>query len=209
MFSRHPLVGVVWLEIIRQLGGPLWRVDYDADKRLFAKLTARCHDTINFRSSNSTGVRPDEQGVRVDEQGCSPRRTFIRESVLDNQDKKDCANKSRPPNRATQLPDDFEPNATNQRVAAEHGVDIHKQLPQFCDYHRAKGSTMKDWHAALNTWIRNAKKFDRSTNHEASGRTRKETPLEAGVRELQEMRERIAKGNIVEWLNGGGDVPFG
>ena len=49
----------------------------------------------------------------------------------------------------------------------------------------------------------------RSTTNEASGRTRKETPLEAGIRELQEMRERIAKGNIVEWLNGGGDVPFG
>ena len=161
----------------------LLSVDYDADKRLFAKLTARCHDTINFRSSNSTGVRPDEQGVRLDEQGCSSRRTFIRESVLDNQDKKDCANKSRTPKRATQLPDDFEPNDTNQRVAAEHGVDIHQQLPQFRDYHRAKGSTMKDWHAALNTWLRNAKRFDPGPR---AIRNHQETPEERGLRMARE-----------------------
>lgn len=56
--------------------------------------------------------------------------------------------------RPHSLPDDFEPNETNRRVAAEHGVDIARILPQFADHHRAKGSTMKDWHAALNTWIR-------------------------------------------------------
>ncbi|MHA7916026.1 hypothetical protein [Alloalcanivorax xenomutans] len=65
----------------------------------------------------------------------------------------------KPAKRATQLPDDFEPNDTNRRVAAEEGVSIHDQLPQFRDHHRAKGSTMKDWHAALNTWLRNVKKF--------------------------------------------------
>ena len=114
---------------------------------------------------------------------------------------RNCANKSRSPKRATQLPDDFEPNDTNHRVAVEHGVDIHQQLPQFCDYHRAKGSTMKDWHAALNTWIRNAKKFDRSTNHEASGRHRKETPLEEGVRLHNEVCDIIDSGRFEEWWN--------
>lgn len=123
---------------------------------------------------------------------------------------RDCADKPRPPKRATQLPDDFEPNETNQRVAQEHGVKISDELPQFCDYHRAKGSMMKDWHAALNTWLRNASKFSqRSANSEASRSNRRETPLEAGVRELEEMRERIANGNILEWLNQSGPVPFG
>src|SRR5690606_1959505 len=70
----------------------------------------------------------------------------------------------KPAKRATQLPDDFEPNETNRRVAAEHGVSIHDQLPQFRDHHRAKGSTMKDWHAALNSWLRNARKFDQGRN---------------------------------------------
>ena len=165
-------------------------------------------DDTNASVQNEGGGVTVNPGWGHSELGGGVTVSYKPGSINQEVEPKDCANKSRPPKRASQLPDDFEPNDTNHRVAAEHGVDIHQQLPQFRDYHRAKGSTMKDWHAALNTWIRNAKKFDRSTNHE-SRRHRKETPLEAGVRELQEMRERIAKGNIVEWLNGGGDVPFG
>lgn len=56
--------------------------------------------------------------------------------------------------RARQLPNDFAPNDSNRKVASEKGVDLEAVVPQFCDYHRAKGSTMKDWHLALNTWIR-------------------------------------------------------
>ncbi len=61
--------------------------------------------------------------------------------------------------RAVQLPENFEPNETNKRLADELNVSLITEFPQFCDHHRAKGSTMKDWNAALNTWIRNAKKF--------------------------------------------------
>lgn len=92
------------------------------------------------------------------------------------------AGKQRKPKRATQLPDDFEPNDANRRIAAEQGVSIHDELPKFSDHHRAKGSTMKDWHAALNNWLRNAKKF-------GSGRTGKppqETPHERGQRMARE-----------------------
>jgi hypothetical protein len=56
--------------------------------------------------------------------------------------------------RASALPDDFAPNDTNRRVAQEHDVSLDRVLPQFTDHHRAKGSVMKDWHAALNTWVR-------------------------------------------------------
>lgn len=65
-----------------------------------------------------------------------------------------------------QLPDDFTPNETNQRVAKEHGVNLGRLLPQFIDHHTAKGSTYKDWHAALNTWIR------RERPTEATGQVR-------------------------------------
>ncbi|CUR48467.1 Primosomal protein I [Alloalcanivorax xenomutans] len=88
----------------------------------------------------------------------------------------------KPAKRATQLPDDFEPNDTNRRVAAEEGVSIHDHLPQFRDHHRAKGSTMKDWHAALNTWLRNAKKFG-GGGRSSPGRhpTQPSTDYRAGV----------------------------
>jgi len=92
------------------------------------------------------------------------------------------AGKQRKPKRATQLPEDFEPSENNRQVAAEQGVSIHDQLPQFRDYHRAKGSTMKDWHAALNTWLRNAKKFDGGR----TGKPPQETPHERGQRMARE-----------------------
>lgn len=57
--------------------------------------------------------------------------------------------------RAHHLRDDFQPNDTNRRIATERGLDVAALLPQFMDHHRAKGSTMKDWHLAFNTWIRN------------------------------------------------------
>ncbi|OZS41276.1 hypothetical protein, partial [Photobacterium sanguinicancri] len=86
--------------------------------------------------------------------------------------------------RAHQIPDGFEPNETNRRVAAEQGVSINDELPQFIDYHRARRSTMKDWHAALNTWLRNAKKFGGGTS--GRGRPIGETPYERGQRMARE-----------------------
>ena len=61
--------------------------------------------------------------------------------------------------RAHQLPDTFRPSDKHQALAAEKGVDLRAEWPKFCDYHRAKGSTMKDWSAALNNWIRKAAEF--------------------------------------------------
>ena len=65
------------------------------------------------------------------------------------------------PKRATQLPNDFEPDETASRVAAELGVSVSRELPKFRDYHAAKGKPMKDWQAAFRTWLRNAKEFAR------------------------------------------------
>lgn len=63
------------------------------------------------------------------------------------------------PKRAHQLPDTFRPSDKHQALAAEKGIDLRAEWPKFCDYHRAKGSTMKDWSAALNNWIRKAAEF--------------------------------------------------
>lgn len=64
--------------------------------------------------------------------------------------------------RATQMPDDFEPNENNRQVARECGVSLAAEQQSFSDFHRSKGSTFKDWHLAFNTWLRNAKRFDHS-----------------------------------------------
>jgi uncharacterized protein YdaU (DUF1376 family) len=61
--------------------------------------------------------------------------------------------------RAKQIPADFQPNDKHKELAQSLGVDLAKELEQFTDHHRAKGSTMLDWNAALRTWIRNAAKY--------------------------------------------------
>lgn len=63
------------------------------------------------------------------------------------------------PRRAHRLPADYRPKQAHWDLAASLGVDLRHEGPQFRDHHTAKGSTMKDWDAALRTWIRNAAKF--------------------------------------------------
>jgi hypothetical protein len=65
--------------------------------------------------------------------------------------------------RATQRPIDFRPTQGHIDLAAELGIDLRAEWQQFCDHHDAKGSTYKDWSAALRTWIRNAQKFGRTS----------------------------------------------
>lgn len=63
--------------------------------------------------------------------------------------------------RATRMPEGFAPGAAHRALAHEHGVDLERAFPAFCDHHAAKGSRFLDWSAALRTWIRNEAKFSR------------------------------------------------
>ena len=62
--------------------------------------------------------------------------------------------------RATQLPDDFLVSDELKAWARENQLpDPDSEIQAFRDYHQSKGSTFRDWNAALRTWLRNAKKF--------------------------------------------------
>lgn len=61
--------------------------------------------------------------------------------------------------KATQLPDGFRPTDKHQALASELGVDLRAEWAKFCDHHRAKGTTFKDWSAALNNWVRRAAEY--------------------------------------------------
>jgi hypothetical protein len=65
----------------------------------------------------------------------------------------------KPAKRATSLPADFRPSERHQSLAAEVGVDLRAEWVKFCDHHRAKGTTFKDWSAALNNWIRRSAEY--------------------------------------------------
>lgn len=61
--------------------------------------------------------------------------------------------------RGSKLPDNFEPKEQHKALAEQLGVNLAFEFPKFQDHHIAKGSVMKDWNAALRTWIRKAAEF--------------------------------------------------
>lgn len=88
---------------------------------------------------------------------------------------------------ARQLPKDFAPTAYHHNLAAELGVDFSSEFTQFKDFHGSKGSTFKDWNLALNTWLRNAKKFNRGAAPQ------KETLAERNQRAFDQALGRAAQ----------------
>lgn len=96
-------------------------------------------DNCSLRSQSAQDARTSDDALPADD--VSQRKT------------------SGTPKRAVQLPDDFEPDETAIALAAELGVSLGFELPKFRDYHAARGKAMKDWQAALRTWLRNAKEF--------------------------------------------------
>lgn len=99
------------------------------------------------------------------------------------------------PKRATQRPGDFRPDQAHVTLAAELGVDLRAEWQQFCDHHDAKGSTYKDWPAALRTWIRNAAKFGRSRPSSA-GTPRQQADADMFARMAARAAAREAQGEI-------------
>jgi hypothetical protein len=139
-----------------------------------------------FQFHEWTDVQRTKEQVKADRHAASERQRHAREraksqseSRRDNgvshgppvsqppdQTRPDQTNKDmgadKPPaaKRGQQLPDDFRPSEAHIDLAASLGVDLRGEWPQFVDHHKSRGNTMRDWDAALRTWIRNAKKFN-------------------------------------------------
>jgi hypothetical protein len=111
-----------------------------------------------------TQVRPPQDGDPVDSRppqadSHDPPRMGTTDSRPVNDPSLFGAEQARPTKRAHQLPDSWQPTEQHYRMATERGLSVEGEAEQFEDYHRAKGSTMKDWDRAFNTWLRNASKF--------------------------------------------------
>lgn len=60
--------------------------------------------------------------------------------------------------RALALPDDFAPNDTAKKIAAELGLNLDYEVQQFRDYWTSRGESRADWQASLRTWLRRSGK---------------------------------------------------
>lgn len=63
--------------------------------------------------------------------------------------------------KAAPLPDEWTPNETHQRIAAEERVNLDRELAKFRDHAKANGRKQEDWDAAFRTWLRRASEFQK------------------------------------------------
>lgn len=115
----------------------------------------------------SAGAQPDSSPVAADDSRSSHSPEPVKDPV--NTLKKKAFNAESAPDetskkRSTAMPANFKPSSKHQTLAIELAVDLAAEFAIFGDYHQAKGSRFKDWNAALNTWLRNAAKFNSHKN---------------------------------------------
>lgn len=103
-----------------------------------------------------------------------PKRSNTKDNITkDNKDIKNIGGdeKKKSPKKvkkSTQRSPDFYPSAKHESLAHELGVNLQNEFLKFVDYHDSKGTTFKNWDAALNMWLRNAVRYGKSTQRNVS-----------------------------------------
>ncbi len=64
--------------------------------------------------------------------------------------------------KSSSLPEGFSPAPSHHKMAEEYGISLQDEFDKFIDHHLSKGSKFIDWNRALNTWLRNARGFQKS-----------------------------------------------
>ncbi|NCH77955.1 helix-turn-helix domain-containing protein [Cronobacter sakazakii] len=98
-------------------------------------------------SPGSAGVAPGGSA------GDSPRTSHSFEPVKEPLESK---------KKSTVMPEGFSPSEAHQKMANEYGISLQEEFEKFTDHHLSKGSKFIDWNRALNTWLRNARGFQKS-----------------------------------------------
>ncbi|ECS7684524.1 helix-turn-helix domain-containing protein [Salmonella enterica subsp. enterica serovar Mbandaka] len=97
---------------------------------------------------NAQQIPPESGGA-----GAAPRTYHSFEPVKEPLERK---------KKPSSMPEGFSPPASHQKMAEEFGISLQDEFDKFTDHHLSKGSKFIDWNRALNTWLRNARGFQKS-----------------------------------------------
>ncbi|EBI3276644.1 helix-turn-helix domain-containing protein [Salmonella enterica] len=97
---------------------------------------------------NAQQIPPESGGA-----GADPRTYHSFEPVKEPLERK---------KKPSSMPEGFSPSASHQKMAEEFGISLQDEFDRFTDHHLSKGSKFIDWSRALNTWLRNARGFQKS-----------------------------------------------
>ncbi|HHR9490844.1 TPA: helix-turn-helix domain-containing protein [Salmonella enterica subsp. enterica serovar Agona] len=104
---------------------------------------------------NAQQIPPESGGAGADRGGAGddPRTYHSFEPVKEPLERK---------KKPSSMPEGFSPSASHQKMAEEFGISLQDEFDKFTDHHLSKGSKFIDWSRALNTWLRNARGFQKS-----------------------------------------------
>ncbi|HBJ6634634.1 TPA: helix-turn-helix domain-containing protein [Salmonella enterica subsp. diarizonae serovar 61:l,v(z13):1,5,7] len=105
---------------------------------------------------NAQQIPPESGGAGADlggGAGADPRTYHSFEPVKEPLERK---------KKPSSMPEGFSPSASHQKMAEEFGISLQDEFDKFTDHHLSKGSKFIDWSRALNTWLRNARGFQKS-----------------------------------------------
>lgn len=105
-------------------------------------------DNAQQNPPESGGAGADRGGA-----GADPRTYHSFEPVKEPLERK---------KKPSSMPEGFSPSASHQKMAEEFGISLQDEFDKFTDHHLSKGSKFIDWSRALNTWLRNARGFQKS-----------------------------------------------
>jgi hypothetical protein len=81
--------------------------------------------------------------------------------------------------KASKLTDEFCVTENHIAIANKNGFpDPYDEIDAFKDFHISKGNTYMDWDRAFYTWLRNAKRFNRSGNNATHKQSHRQSKLD-------------------------------
>jgi hypothetical protein len=142
------------------------RIDRRTESR-YPAVSGAPLSAVQVVSALGCGKAPDSPAL-------SPRREEKRREEEDKSNKP----------RAGANAGSFSPGDSVKRWTAEKFpmLDFEEEVGAFVDHHTAKGSSFKDWDAALRTWIRNSAKWSRGNGRSPSSSGAKGTADRADAR---------------------------
>jgi hypothetical protein len=112
-----------------------------------------------YSESTANPIRKTEEGYSEKAEGSN---TKINNTSKGEKGAAAGAPEAKPVKRSSSLPDGFALTDDDVEYAVSRFIDYATEFEGFVNFHKSKGTLMKDWRAAWRTWVGNAVKFGKA-----------------------------------------------
>jgi len=136
-------------EILEQFSQPEKHSRTQADQGMRIRRVDGGYMVINYEKyrSHDYGAKERMKALRQRSRNVPERSRTVTQAEAE-------VDKNKRGRRATALPPDFGLTPARVEYASKQNVhNVQTVMEAFCNHHKAKGTTMKDWDAAWRTWV--------------------------------------------------------